>query len=202
MAPMDIICIHYISSISTLQLHNAMVAKMALNSTSQASNTMPAVVLAPERPDLTGRRTVFLAGTTSATGEADWRESLASALGGQLPPDTARDIVLLNPKRDDWDSTWREDFRDARWAEQVQWELDMQDAAHLVVVFFHGVSPAPISLLELGLCVRSGRAVVCALDNYSKRGNVEAVCRRYGAVMVNTPEELAAKVAERLMKES
>ncbi|PTB38568.1 hypothetical protein M441DRAFT_28922 [Trichoderma asperellum CBS 433.97] len=152
-----------------------------------------AVVLAPGRPasDLKSRKSVFLAGPTNPTGEADWRETLTEALI-ELP------IVIYNPKRSDWDSTWKEDFSDSRWAEQVEWELGMQDKADIVVVFFHKATPAPISLLELGLCVRSGKAIVCAQDGYSKRGNVEAVCRRYGAKFMASEEDLKDAVMERL----
>ncbi|KAL7785877.1 hypothetical protein V8C37DRAFT_393327 [Trichoderma ceciliae] len=152
------------------------------------------VVLAPGRPTpnlRSQKSSVFLAGTTSPTGEPDWRQTLTEALS-EMP------ITIFNPKRDDWDSTWKEDFSDSRWVEQVEWELEMQDEADIIVVFFHGVSPAPISLLELGLCVRSGKAIVCALDGYSKRGNVEAVCRRYQVKFVSSEQGLKAAVIERL----
>ncbi|KAL7918566.1 hypothetical protein ACQKWADRAFT_236418 [Trichoderma austrokoningii] len=154
-----------------------------------------AVVLAPGRPasDLSPRKSVFLAGTTNPTGEADWREALTAALI-ELP------VVIYNPKRNDWDSTWREDFSDSRWAEQVEWELEMQDKADIVVIFFHKATQAPISLLEFGLCVRSGKAIVCAQDGYSKRGNVEAVCKRYGARFVTSEKDLRDAVEERLMR--
>lgn len=149
------------------------------------------VIMAPNRPTLTNNPSIFLAGTTSKTGEPDWRETLTQALAEYA-------ITIFNPKRDDWDSTWREDFSDERWAEQVQWELDMQEAADIVVVFFHGVSPAPISLLEFGLCARSGKAIACALDGYSKKGNVEAVCRKYETTFVRTEDELKDAVVQRL----
>lgn len=152
-----------------------------------------AVILAPGRPasDLDSRKSVFLSGPTNPTGEADWRETLTAALI-ELP------IVIYNPKRRDWDSTWKEDFSDSRWAEQVEWELGMQDKADIVVAFFHKATQAPISLLELGLCVRSGKAIVCAQDGYSKRGNVEAVCRRYGAKFVSSEKDLKDTIVERL----
>lgn len=149
------------------------------------------VIMAPNRPPLNGNTSIFLAGTTSKTGEPDWRETLTQALA-EYP------ITIFNPKRDDWDSTWKEDFSDARWAEQVQWELEMQDGADIVVVFFHGISPAPISLLELGLSARSGKAIACAMDGYSKKGNVEAVCRRYKATFVTTEDELKDAVIKKL----
>lgn len=166
----------------------------AKSSTQYISPAMGAAVIwAPGRPasDLDSRKSVFLAGPTNPTGEADWRETLTAAL-------IEEPIVIFNPKRTDWDSTWKEDFSDSRWAEQVEWELEMQDGADIMVVFFHKATLAPMSLLELGLCVRSGKAIVCAQDGYSKRGNVEAVCRRYGAKFVDSEEDLQDAVRERL----
>lgn len=152
------------------------------------------VIYAPSSGQGSRRTSIFLAGITTATGEHDWRQTLAQSLS-KLPVD------MYNPVRSDWDATWREDFSDTRWAEQVEWELEMQDAADLVVVFFHTATDAPIGLMELGLCVRSGKAIVCALDGYSKRGNVEAACRRYGGTLVATEDELAAAVANRIRRD-
>ncbi|KAL7931604.1 hypothetical protein V8C35DRAFT_309886 [Trichoderma chlorosporum] len=151
------------------------------------------VVMAPGRPapDSASRHSVFLAGTTSPTGEADWRQTLTDALSG-LP------ITIYNPYRPDWDATWREDVSDGRWVEQVDWELEMQEKVDIVVVFFHGVSLAPISMLELGMCIRAGKAIVCAMPDYPKRGNVEAVCRRYGARFVSSEQDLRDAVTKRL----
>ncbi|KAJ3506722.1 hypothetical protein NM208_g16042 [Fusarium decemcellulare] len=156
--------------------------------TSQARTLM-----APQRPSADDQKltSIFLAGTTSSTGEPDWRDNLTQALS-EYP------VTILNPKRDDWDSTWKEDFSDKRWEEQVWWELDMQEGADILVYFFHGSTAAPISLLELGLGVKTGRAIVCALDGYSKRGNVEAVCRRYRARFTRTEQELKEAVLSRL----
>ncbi|KPM43288.1 hypothetical protein AK830_g3273 [Neonectria ditissima] len=149
------------------------------------------VINAPARPKQVHRVSIFLAGTTSATSEPDWRATLIASLAGL-------DMTIYNPKRDDWDATWTEDFSDPRWAEQIQWELDMQDAADVIVVFFHGVTAAPIALAELGMSAGTGRTVACALDGYCKRGYVEAVCRKYGAPFVRTEEDLRRVVVERL----
>lgn len=105
------------------------------------------VIFAPSREEHTGEKSIFLAGTTTPTGQPNWRDTLTSTLK-QDP------VTLLDPNRDDWDSMWKENFSDSRWVEQVNWELDMQEKADFVVVFFHGVSAAPISMLELGLCVK------------------------------------------------
>lgn len=153
------------------------------------------IVSAPGHPAprLDGQKSVFLAGPTNPTGEPDWRETLTAALI-DLP------VVIYNPKRTDWDSTWKEDFSDSRWAEQVEWELEMRRRADIVVVFFHRATLAPISLLEFGLSVHSGQAIVCAQDGYAKRGNVEAVCRQNGTKLVNSEEDLKNVVIERLKK--
>ncbi|KAF4447156.1 hypothetical protein F53441_9301 [Fusarium austroafricanum] len=142
------------------------------------------VVMAPQRPNLDSKSTsIFLAGTTTNTGEPDWRETLISALSNCA-------VTILNPARPDWDATWKEDFSDGRWEEQVLWELDMQDAADIIVFMFHRSTAAPISLMELGLAVKTKRVIVCAQDEYCKRGNVEAVCRKFGAKLVSTENAL------------
>ncbi|KAI1073149.1 hypothetical protein LB507_009130 [Fusarium sp. FIESC RH6] len=142
------------------------------------------VVMAPEKPKLDDKiMSVFLAGITTSTEDADWRQTLTNAL-------IDYPITIFNPNRPDWNSTWREDFSDERWEEQVSWELDMQDIADVVVFFFHKSTDAPISLLELGLAVRTKTVVVCAQHGYRKRGNVEAVCRRFGVHLLSTEVQL------------
>ncbi|KAH7253854.1 uncharacterized protein BKA55DRAFT_566369 [Fusarium redolens] len=144
------------------------------------------IVMAPRKPDPDDKSTsIFLAGITTSTGEPDWRETLTKALMNHP-------VTILNPNRPDWDSTWKEDFSDKRWEEQVWWELDMQDAADMIVFFFHPSTEAPISLMELGLAVKakSKRVIVCVQDGYRKKGNVEAVCKRFGVTLVSTGNEL------------
>ncbi|CCT72479.1 uncharacterized protein FFB20_01510 [Fusarium fujikuroi] len=144
------------------------------------------VFMAPRKPGPGDKGvSIFLAGITTSTEEPDWREVLTNDLMNHQ-------VTILNPDRPDWDSTWKEDFSDRRWEEQVWWELDMQEAADIIVFMFHPSTDAPISLMELGLAVKSKskRIIVCAQDGYRKKGNVEAVCRRFGAKFVNTGNEL------------
>ncbi|QPC76684.1 hypothetical protein HYE68_007436 [Fusarium pseudograminearum] len=143
------------------------------------------VVMAPQTANFRNKiASIFLAGITTNTKEPDWRQSITDALSNYP-------VTILNPYRPDWDSTWREDFSDKRWAGQVSWELDMQEAADIIVFMFHQATEAPISLMELGLAVRTKSVIVCAHPDYRKRGNVEAVCRRFGVKLLNTLEELS-----------
>ncbi|KAF5657166.1 hypothetical protein FHETE_10616 [Fusarium heterosporum] len=149
--------------------------------------TQAQVIKAPQRLQSQDTKnkipSIFLAGITTDTGQPDWRETLTSALSD-------RRVTIFNPARSDWDETWEEKFSDRRWKEQIRWELDMQEAADIVVFFFHQLTVAPISLLELGLAIKNKKVIVCAHDDYEKRGNIEAVCIRFGAKLVSTEDEL------------
>ena len=139
---------------------------------------------------------VFLAGPT----EIDWRTPFLATLRGLfLAGETPRpSVTVYDPFQPKWDGSWREDLGDDRFRAQVEWELERQDRATAVAVFFHGDSKAPVSLLELGLCARSGKAVVGCDERYWKRGNVQAVCQRYGVPMADSLGGLAALVADKL----
>ncbi|AEO58647.1 hypothetical protein MYCTH_53171 [Thermothelomyces thermophilus ATCC 42464] len=156
------------------------------------------IIRAPSRPAITGKVAVFLAGTTTGTtaaaaaAGADWRETVTLAVS-HLP------VTVLNPLRPDWDGSWREDPSFAPFREQIEWELDMQERADLVVVYLGPGTDAPVSLLELGLCARSGKAVVVACyPGYRKRGNVQIVCRWFGLEYVDGEDDLAGRVVKRI----
>lgn len=139
-----------------------------------------------------GTKTIFLAGTTSRTDDGDWRSALTASLS-DVP------ITLCNPNRADWDSSWREDIDFAPFREQVEWELEKAEQADLVVVYFHPATQAPISLLELGLCARApGKALVVCPEGYWKRGNVQAVCRKYGVEMAEDVDGLKDAIVRKL----
>jgi Nucleoside 2-deoxyribosyltransferase like len=96
------------------------------------------------------------------------------------------------PRREDWDGSWRQEAADPRFFEQVSWELDMLEAADIVVMYLAPGPRSPVSLLELGLCARSGKLRVCCPPGYWRQGNVEVVCLRYGIPLFAALEELIA----------
>ncbi|KAG9234363.1 hypothetical protein BJ875DRAFT_484282 [Amylocarpus encephaloides] len=132
------------------------------------------IIHAPSGEPAHGTKSVFLAGTTTAVEEVDWRERLAASLA-------EHPITIFNPRRADWDHTWREDIAFAPYREQVLWELDKQAEADLVVIYFHPATMAPVGLLEFGLLAQiPGKVVAVAPVGYSKRGNVQIVCQKFG----------------------
>lgn len=150
------------------------------------------VIYAPSGQLPQGLKSVFLAGTTSKVDATDWRETLSALLSDHR-------ITIYNPYRADWDSTWREDINFPPYREQVKWELEKQEQADIVVVYFHPATQAPISLLELGLCARQpGKAIVYCPEGYWKRGNVQMVCEKFGIEIVDSIEELKNGIVKRL----
>jgi hypothetical protein len=99
-------------------------------------------------------RRVFLAGSIEMGQAEQWQQRIVAALS------EAGDLVILNPRRDDWDDSWEQRADDPQFSEQVSWELDMLDAADVVIMYLAPGTKSPVSLLELGLCARSapGRA--------------------------------------------
>ncbi|KAI1208191.1 uncharacterized protein F4807DRAFT_155808 [Annulohypoxylon truncatum] len=149
------------------------------------------VIFAPSNEPYIGTKSVFLAGTTTKTDDRDWREVLAESLL-DLP------LTVINPYRPDWDSSWREDITCILYKEQVEWELQKQDSADIIVFYFHPATEAPISLLELGLCARAGKAIVMCPEGYKKRGNVQIVCQKYGLETVESLDALKPAIVKRM----
>jgi hypothetical protein len=139
---------------------------------------------------------VFLAGSIEMGAAPPWQRAIAEALA-ERPR-----LVLLDPRRDDWDPSWDQSMQDPRFRAQVTWELDAQDRADLIVMYFAPETRAPITLLELGLFARSGKLVVCCPAGYWRRGNVQVVCARYGIPEVDTLDGLVAEIVRRYERRS
>jgi len=118
-----------------------------------------------------GLPVVFLAGSIEMGRAADWQTTLSDAIGERA--------AILNPRRSDWDVSWRQSIDEPRFREQVEWELAGLDRADVIAMWFAPDTRAPITLLELGLHARGGKLVVGCPDGYWRKGNVEVVCARH-----------------------
>jgi hypothetical protein len=171
------------------------VSRYIYSSTIMAQHQSQAI-LAPSAETPRGAKSVFLAGTTTKVDPTDWRVTLSALL-------SETNVTIYNPYRADWDSTWREDANFPPYRQQVQWELDKQEKADMVVVYFHPATQAPISLLELGHCARKpGKAIVVCPEGYWKRGNVLMVCEKFDIEVVESIEGLKDAIVKRLSAHS
>lgn len=122
---------------------------------------------------------VFLAGSIEMGAATRWQEQLEADLADC-------NLLIFNPRRDAWDSSWEQSIDNPRFREQVEWELGALEQASLVAMYLDPATRAPISLLELGLFAHSGKVIVCCPNGFWRKGNVDIVCARYGVRQVET----------------
>ena len=149
-------------------------------------------VEAPERIGFEAPITkVFLAGSIEMGKAEKWQDRLARELAD-------KSVVLYNPRRDDWDSSWVQDpTPGTQFHEQVSWELEHINKSDLVVFYFDPNTQSPITLLELGYVIGSGkRAIVCCPDGYFRKGNVVISSKLRNIPVLNSFEELLAQLQD------
>ena len=145
---------------------------------------MATVLKAPEPYEQDDRMAIFLGGAIDMGAAENWQDRLTKDLSDY------NELVILNPRRDDWDSSWKQDpTPGTQFYEQVEWELECQEQADVNIYYFTADSKAPITLLELGL-FNDDNVVVCCPKEFYRYGNVKMVCERYGINMVETYDEL------------
>jgi hypothetical protein len=136
---------------------------------------------------------VFLGGAIDMGQAEDWQSKLAETLDDVS-------CVLLNPRRNDWDSSWEQSIHNPQFKEQVEWELKGLEQATFVVIVLPKDSKAPISLLELGLHVIGRRMIVFCQEGYWRKGNVDVVCNRYGVPVYEDFDSFATFVKARILE--
>lgn len=169
-----------------LELH----VRPALGSSIVARIVKPPAPLPPDGQT----PSVFLAGSIEMGSAADWQAHFEHSLSDL-------DVLILNPRRDEWDASWEQSSNNPLFREQVEWELAGLERAAVVAMYFAPSTKAPITLLELGLCARGDRLLVCCPTGYWRRGNVEVVCRRYQVPLLGSLPDLVAEVRRRLEAE-
>lgn len=132
------------------------------------------------------KKTIFLAGSIEMGVAEDWQTRVASELG--------ESFVIFNPRRENWDSSWKQEFENPQFREQVEWELNALEKADIVLMYFAPGSKSPISLLEFGLYARTKKMIVCCPQGFWRKGNVDVTSNYYGVKQVETIEELIKKI--------
>jgi hypothetical protein len=140
---------------------------------------MAQIIKPPQPLDIKDwQRTVFLAGSIEMGTAENWQDAVANSLA-------TTDLIVLNPRREQWDSSWEQTITNPNFRAQVEWELEAQEKAAMIVMYFAPSTKAPITLLELGLFAQSRKLTVCCPNGFWRKGNVEVVCDRYQIPMVD-----------------
>jgi hypothetical protein len=142
-------------------------------------------IQAPNERPSDGRVKVFLAGSIEMGKAEDWQSRIVNELS-DYP------IQFLNPRRDDWDSSWEQKKENKQFNEQVTWELDSLEDSQFIIMYFDPETKSPISLLELGIHAGKNpdKLVVLCPEGFWRKGNVDIVCDRYGVKQVKNFDEL------------
>lgn len=139
-------------------------------------------------------KSVFLAGTIDNGDSNNWQNSIVETLksfGGE-------EIIVFNPRRDDWNSSWEQSIHYPEFYRQVQWEMDCMERADIIYMNFEENSKSPITLLEFGLYAKSNKLIVNCHDNFWRKGNIEMVCEKYNIHLYNNFEESINQLYYRL----
>ena len=152
-------------------------------------------IQAPQDYSAASRPFVFLAGSIEMGLAKRWQDIVRDALIDKAS--------ILNPRREDWNSSWKQSIDNAPFREQVEWELKGLHAADVVLFYLDPATKSPISLLELGLLAYSRtRVIVCCPDGFWRKGNVEVVCDYFRLPLVNSLGELIHVANMRLLADA
>lgn len=115
---------------------------------------------------------VFLAGSIEEGVAEEWQDRAARLLSDA-------DLVILNPRREEWDPSWVQAIENIEFKRQVEWELNGMDMADHIIFYFDPATRSPITLLELGIHAPSGKCLMVCPGGFWRKGNVDIVCERY-----------------------
>lgn len=155
------------------------------------------IIRAPEKIDYAkykGWHAVFLAGSIEMGAAELWQPRV-----GKILSDSG-EVVVFDPRRDEWDASWVNSASNDVFCEQVNWELDGIEHADTVLFYFDPNTKSPITLAELGFVCGSfdKSAVVICPDGFWRKGNVDVMCERYGLDTAHSLEEAAEFILERI----
>lgn len=142
------------------------------------------IVKPPQELPASSAPAIFLAGSIEMGKATDWQTKITNSLSDL-------DVIIYNPRRDDWDSSWEQKKDNPQFREQVEWELNALRSADYIVMYFDPATKSPVSMLELGLFAKTRNLIVCCPEGFWRKGNVDIVCEQYGITQVNSLDELS-----------
>ena len=125
---------------------------------------------------------IFLAGAIDMGEAEEWQSRIVEHFQENYRRNDSKfRLVFLNPRRNDWDSSWKQTPEDVQFSTQVAWELKGIAICDLMVMYLPAGSKAPISLLELGLALGHGKELcIFCPDDFYRSGNVKITADFYG----------------------
>lgn len=148
------------------------------------------VVVTPNEADPAGvgsgeYKSIFLAGTIDMGKSVDWQKATIDWFKGK----SDGKFMLFNPRRGKGLSGEMSDFE-----HQVNWELEHLERTDIIIMNILANSKSPITLLEMGLFMRSGKLYVICEPGFYRYDNVRLTCARYGVPLYHNLDEFLEKM--------
>ena len=144
---------------------------------------------------------VFLGGSIEMGRAERWQDKVRDHFTGWND-----DLIILNPRRDDWDSSWKQDpTPGTKFHEQVTWEIAAQEKADILIYYFADDTASPITLLELGSYGTAEpdypwkNVLVRVTEGYFRYGNVRIFCDHNGLTVCDSLEDLLSELDHMLI---
>lgn len=138
---------------------------------------------------------VFLAGSIEMNKARLWQNEVQERFAGYP-------ITFLNPRRDDWDSSWTQSVMDDNFRTQVEWEVKHISMADIVFFYIDPNTQAPITLWELGYMMKDTRKIiVCCPNGYWRKGNIEVYSKIFGFPLIEDFDTACELLRSRIEKE-
>jgi hypothetical protein len=119
---------------------------------------------------------VFLAGSIEMGAAEDWQDRIAREMQDL-------DVTFLNPRRDNWDSSWTQSIDNPQFRQQVEWELDALERCDIIACYIDPTTKSPITLMEIGLHAKaefgiSKLRILCP-EGFYRKGNIDVTAAFY-----------------------
>lgn len=137
-------------------------------------------------------RSIFMAGSIQMGVAIDWQRDLYNRTADL-------DVTYFNPRRTDWDSSWKQEIENHQFYEQVSWELDHLEMCSHVVFVFDPDTTSPITMMELGYVLGRNQnviGVVCP-EGFYRKGNVDIICKRHAVPVLESLDGLELLIRRR-----
>lgn len=138
---------------------------------------------------------IFLAGSIEMGIAEDWQKRVVDQFKEE-------DVIIFNPRRDNWDSSWVQSKDNPHFRQQVEWELNALEKSDYIILYLDPDTKSPISLIEMGLFAHSKKMFIVCPDGFWRKGNIDIVAERYNIPQFSNLEELVNKVLENIKEKS
>lgn len=128
-------------------------------------------------------KSIFLAGSIEMGKAEDWQSRIEKIF--------ELSYNVFNPRRDDWDASWIQEFDNPQFSQQVRWELNAMEEADTILYNLVPNTISPITLLEIGLHAKDTTKdiyVICP-KGYWRKGNIDIVCEWYDIPLFDSIDE-------------